>query len=127
MDFKGVIIEESLYDTSILDDLKIVDTRVEYVTDRHETPWLEKWTLHTVTVSMCEAEQIAERLAKALDVEHIGNWYADFKNDRFHYVIFPNKVFKLDRKEKADWDSMRIYALSTGLPEHQLLTFESID
>jgi len=127
MDFKGVIIQESLHDTSILDSLKIVDTKVEDVTDKHETPWLEKWTLHTVTVPMCEAEKIAERLAKALDTEHSGNWYADFKNDQFHYVIFTEKVFKLDRNKKAEWESMRVYALSVGLPEHQVLTFEGVD
>jgi len=127
MDFSGVIIEESLSDTGILRSIKIVDTKIVNVTDKHETPWLKQWTMHTVSVSMQDAEDVAAKLANALDVEHIGNWYADFKNYRFHYVIFPGKIFKLDKKIKADWDSMQKYALSIGLPEHQTLAFEGID
>lgn len=119
MDFIGVIIEESLRDTSILRNISIIDTKVEEVTEKHETPWLEKWTLHTVSIPIDEAEKIAGKLADMLDVEYIGNWYADFKNDKFHYIIFPNKIFKLDKKIKTDWDSMRAYAFSIGLPEHQ--------
>jgi len=124
MNFNGVIIEESLSDLSALDDIKIIDTKIVNVTDKHETPWLKIWTLHTVSIPMHEAEGVARRLAESLDVQHISNWYADFKNDQFHYVIFSGKVFKLDRKVKADWDSMQAYAASIGLPEHQMLMFE---
>jgi hypothetical protein len=51
MDYKGVIIEESLKDKSILKDVGILSTRVEEVTEEHETPWIDKWTLHTVEVA----------------------------------------------------------------------------
>ena len=45
MSFKGVIIEESLADRSVLnDDVKIVATRTERVTTEHMTPWLKQWT-----------------------------------------------------------------------------------
>jgi len=124
MNFTGVIIEESLQDASILDEIGIIDTKIEEVTPTHETPWLYKWTLHTVLIPSHDAESIAEKLASVLDVTHIGNWYADFKNDQFHYMIFPNKVFKLDRKNKTDWDAMQEYAISIGLPQHQTPMFE---
>lgn len=38
MDYKGIIIEESLEDKSVLDEVKIVDTKVEPITPRHKTP-----------------------------------------------------------------------------------------
>jgi hypothetical protein len=121
MHYTGVIIEESLRDASVLGDIQIVETKVECVAERHETPWLAKWTLHTVAVPAHEAEGVANRLAKAIDTAHISSWYADFKNEAFHYVIFADRVFKLDNKKKADWDLMRAYALSVGLPPHQIL------
>ncbi|MBI2021543.1 hypothetical protein HYS93_01520 [Candidatus Daviesbacteria bacterium] len=44
MNFKGVVIEESLKDTSVLKEAKILSTKVELVTKKHKTPWLKKWT-----------------------------------------------------------------------------------
>ena len=38
MDYKGVIIEESLSDKNILSTLNIVSTEVEEVSEKHATP-----------------------------------------------------------------------------------------
>lgn len=40
MNFKGVIIEESLYDKSCLKDLGIISTKIEQVTESHKIPGL---------------------------------------------------------------------------------------
>lgn len=40
MDYKGVIIEESLKDKSVLDKVKILRTKEEPVTEGDQTPWL---------------------------------------------------------------------------------------
>ncbi|MCL5427983.1 MAG: hypothetical protein M1321_02265 [Candidatus Marsarchaeota archaeon] len=45
MDCKGTIIEESLEDKSILDELKITKKTIVRVTERHKTPWIKQWTL----------------------------------------------------------------------------------
>ncbi|MDR0302008.1 MAG: hypothetical protein LBI04_06835 [Treponema sp.] len=127
MSYSGVIIEESLHDKNVLKSVKIVSTRVEKVEAMHETPWLEKWTLHTIEIPENNVEKTANELAKSFDMEHIGNWYADFKNNEFHYFIFPNKIFKLDRRKKSDYDEMGEYALSIGLPKHQLIDFSGVD
>ncbi len=50
MNYKGVIIEESLQDTSVLDNVRILKTKVEPITPKHKTPWLKQWTLHTVEI-----------------------------------------------------------------------------
>jgi hypothetical protein len=127
MSYSGCIIEESLRDKNVLKSVKIMSTKVEKVEAMHETPWLEKWTLHMVEIPENEVEKIADELAKSFDMGHIGNWYADFKNIEFHYIIFPNKVFKLDRGKKSDYDKMGEYALSIGLPKHQLIEYSGVD
>lgn len=119
--YKGDIIEESLRDKKVLKEVNIISMRVEKVTDRHRTPWLSQWTLDTIEVVENKADSLAEKLSKALDPEQ--SWYIDYCNDKYHYVIFKDKVFKLDRKEKSDYDEMIQYGLSIGTPDYQLPNF----
>ncbi len=116
--YKGVIIEESLEDKNILQDLKILETKVEPATEKHKTSWVTQWTLHTVEVPEGRAEEIAEKLSQALDSQHA--WYADFKNDTTHFIIFRDKVFKIDRSSKEQYDEATKYGLTLGIPEYQL-------
>ena len=48
--FKGVVIKESLERNEILQELKILRTKVEPVTEKHKTPWIKQWTLHAVEI-----------------------------------------------------------------------------
>ena len=117
--FTGVIIEESLEKKDILKKVKIIKTKVEKVTPEHHTPYLKKWTLHTVEIPEKKADEVAEELRCSLDTRH-GDWYADFKNDAFHYVIFSHKIFKVDRSKLKSYKEVTAYGLSLGIPEHQL-------
>ena len=117
--FKGVIIEESLEKKDILKKVKILKTKVEEVTPEHNTPYLKQWTLHTVEIFENKADEIAEELSKSLESSH-GDWYADFKNDSYHYIIFRNKVFKIDRAKPEQYDQVVKYGLSLGIPDYQL-------
>ncbi|MEK7164276.1 MAG: hypothetical protein AAB768_04020 [Patescibacteria group bacterium] len=80
MNYKGVIIEESLENKDILKDVKISETKIEEVVEEHKTPWIEQWTLYTVEIPENQTESVAEKISKALDSKH--NWYADFKWER---------------------------------------------
>ncbi len=66
MNYKGVIIEESLEDKAVLGQVKIVDTKVEPITPRHKTPWLTQWTLHTVEVPEADAQKMQILLVSLL-------------------------------------------------------------
>ena len=90
MNYKGVIIEESLENKDILKDVKIIETKVEEVTEEHKTPWIKQWTLHTVEISENQVKNVAEKISRALDLEH--NWYADFKNET-HITLFSATKF----------------------------------
>ncbi len=83
-----------------------------------------QWTLHTIEVNENEADNLAEKLSKALDPEH--GWYIDYRNDKYHFVIFKDKVFKLDRNKKSDYDEMIKYGLSIGTPDYQLPNFADL-
>ena len=127
MNYKGVIIEESLTDKSAMEGLKVLIQEVEQVEEAHETPWLEKWTCDTVEIPESDIDAVAERLSKAIDMEHCGNWYCDFKNDQWHYVVFFEKIFKIDRSKREDYVEMQKYAAGIGLPAHQMPSFEGFD
>ena len=118
MNYTGVIIEESLENKDILKDVKILETKVEEVVEEHKTPWIKQWTLHTVEIPENQVASVAEKISKALDSEH--NWYADFKNDTHHYIIFRDKVFYIDQKSKEQYEEAKHYGISLGIPEYQV-------
>lgn len=118
MNYTGVIIEESLEKKDILKEVKISETKVEEVVEEHKTPWIKQWTLHTVEIPENQVVDVAEKISKALDSEH--NWYADFKNDTHHYIIFRDKVFYIDQKSKEQYDEAKRYGISLGIPEYQV-------
>ncbi|OGF19011.1 hypothetical protein A3D54_03080 [Candidatus Falkowbacteria bacterium RIFCSPHIGHO2_02_FULL_45_15] len=117
--FVGVIIEESLADKSVLKDVKILLTKVEPVTEKHQTSWLKKWTLHTVEIPAEQAQKIAETISQSLESRH-ASWYADFKNQTTHFIVFSNKIFKIDRTSKEQYDVAKQYGISLGIPEYQV-------
>ena len=116
--FIGVIIEESLEKKEILKKIKIIKTKIEKVAEEHKTPWIKQWTMYTVEIPENRAKSVAKDLSKSLDHKH--NWYADFKNDSHHYIIFRNKVFFIDRRSKEQYDEAKKYGISLGIPEYQL-------
>lgn len=120
MNYQGTIIEESLEDKSVLEEVKILSTKVEQVEEEHKTPWLLQWTLHKVEIPEDKTKEVAEKISKSLDYSHGGSWYADFKNDTHHYIIFRDKVFYIDRKSKEQYEEAKSYGLSLGIPEYQL-------
>lgn len=120
MDYKGVIVEESLIDTKIVSELELFSKEVEDVTEAENTPWLTKWTLDTVIIKEDKIDEYTKRLSELIDDEHCSDWYCDFKNDKYHYVVFKNMVFKINRGNREEYKVMQEYAKSVGLIESQL-------
>lgn len=119
--YTGVIIEESLKQTDVLEKVRILSTKVETVTKEHSTPHLKQWTLHSIEVEENNAEQVANELSKSIRGGAIHDtWYADYKNETTHFIIFPNKVFKVDRRSKEEYDKAKEYGISLGIPPHQV-------
>lgn len=120
MNYRGVIIEESLENKEVLKLVNILETKVKPVTEREKTPWLKQWTLHTVEIPRERAKEVAVALSHSLDEHHQSSWYADFKNDAEHFIIFRNKVFHLDRSKPHEYAAVTAYGRKRGIPEYQL-------
>lgn len=120
MNYKGVVIEESLEKKDILNQVKILKTKVEKVTPKNKTPWLSQWTLHTVEIPNEMADKIAKEISSALDYSHRSAWYADFKNDKYHYIIYKDKIFKIDRNKPEEYQAATDYGISLGIPDYQM-------
>ncbi|MFZ2072078.1 MAG: hypothetical protein WAV10_00105 [Minisyncoccia bacterium] len=116
--YKGVIIKESLENKDVFNKIHVLKTETEIVTEEYKTPWLKKWTICTVEIPEEKADSIAEELSNALDSKH--NWYADFKNKKNHYVIFRKKIFKINRKNKEEYEKAKVYGISLGIPSYQV-------
>jgi hypothetical protein len=116
--FVGSIIKESLEKKDVLAKLKITAIRVEKVTAKHKTPWLKEWTIYSVEVSPEKAAKVANELGRDLESAH--NWYADFKNDDYHFIVFRNKVFRIDIKITKEYDMAKKYGIAQGIPEYQI-------
>ena len=92
MVFKGVIIEESLKDKSVLKDLNIIKTKTEVVTNSHKTPWLKKWTIRTVEFDDKDEDIICEKLKKCIDDKH--EWYIEIESNKWNILIFHDNIIK---------------------------------
>ena len=118
MTSKARIIEERLERKEVFKDVVIVATKVEPVMEEHKTPWLTQWILHAVEVAEQSADAVAQKLSEDLEKEH--NWYADFKNDKFHYTIYRGKIFKVDLQNPVLYKDARQCGILLGIPEHQV-------
>lgn len=123
--YRGTIIEGSLDSKDVLKKMKILSTRVEVVVEKHQTSWLKKWTLHTVEIKEEDASKIAEEISHSFDTEH--SWYADYKNKKYHYIIFRGKTFKIERDSAKQYTEAKKYGISLGIPEHQVDFSPEID
>lgn len=119
MNYKGVIIEESLGDASVLKDVRVLETKIEPITPEHKTPWLKQWTLHTLEIPEEKAEEVASKVSQSFDKEH-PDWYADYKNDKYHFIIYAGKVFKVDLANPILYKDAKAYGISIGIPEYQV-------
>jgi hypothetical protein len=39
---------------------------------------------------------------------------------KFNFIIFKNKVFKIDRTSKEEYDKAKEYGISLGIPSYQV-------
>lgn len=102
--FKGTIIKNSLSNRDILSKVKILNT---YRAD--------DWILHDVLLD----ENIITELSRYIDS---GPWYIHVWKPGTDEVtvIFKDKIFKIDYKDKSTWIDAITYGISIGIPREQL-------
>ena len=106
-EYKGIIVEESLNDNRIMNDLNIIGFRIS----KDENP-ADRWHLYTVLVSHENIERLSNNIKP--------KWYMHFWKDREIIAVFYGKTFEFNYDDKSSWTPAIQYGLSTGIPGEQL-------
>lgn len=108
MKYKGTIVQESLTDDRILNELDIVGLKI---TDEDNPS--NRWHLFTVLATEGEIKKLSNYLKPE-------KWYAHFWNGDNVIAIFPKRVFNFKHSDKSTWKEAVEYGKSIGIPEEQL-------
>lgn len=105
--YKGTIIEESLIDNRLINDLNIIKLRIS----KDENP-ADRWHIYTASIAKDEIL----RLPKIIKPK----WYMHFWQGDSIIVIFQGKTFEFNRQDKTSWSPAIEYGISIGIPQEQL-------
>ena len=105
--FKGCIVEESLIDNRVLNDIEI--TKLKIAKDERPS---KRWHIYNVLLD--------EEKIKELQVYLKDKWYMHFWNDEILIVVFKNEKFVVEVNEKETWKPAIDYGISIGIPKEQL-------
>ena len=106
-EYKGIIVEESLSDNRILNDIGIIKVEIS----KEKNPQ-DRWHLYTVKVSKEDIDKLSKNIKP--------KWYMHFWKGREVIAIFKDKQFKFDYDNKSEWKPVVDYGLSLGIPKEQL-------
>lgn len=111
--WKGVLIEESLSDLSILPKLNIVSIRTTTLENEASRG---KFHFHSVEVSPNNLEEVVKFITTNIK----DGWYFHLVNKEEMIVMFYNKVFNMHKNNQEEIELARNYALSIGILREQL-------
>ncbi len=107
MNWKGCIVEESLTDNRVLNDLKIEKVRITKEEDSNA-----RWHIYNTIVTEDQIKLLHKKLKD--------KWYMHFWKEDEMTVLFQDKKFVLDINDKESWKNAVDYGLSLGIPKEQL-------
>ncbi|HYZ93486.1 MAG TPA: hypothetical protein VFA34_14020 [Actinomycetota bacterium] len=115
---RGGIICESLKPGTVIEGYKLHVTRWSRYEVTGATHWQPNvWTLIEFEASEDDSDALAQRLSK--DLKEPG-WYANWNSATEATVVFPEKIFRYKRGDKAARKKVQRYGLNCGVPEPQL-------
>lgn len=118
--YDGVVITQSLKPGTELDGIRLVVRKITTADNSGAAAnQPSRWTLLTFEVDDADAEALADWFADSLIAEP-GVWYADFKNDVEHWVIFPGRIFRYRIGDQEARARAVDHGRRLGVPEHQL-------
>lgn len=104
---KGCIVEESLEDNRILNNIEIVKVRI--TSDDAEE---ERWHIYDAFLSESDIDLIHRNLKQA--------WFMHIWNENKMIVLFRDRRFDVEADNKKTWMPAIEYGLSLGIPKEQL-------
>lgn len=106
--YTGTIIEESLDDNRIINDLDV--TKVHITDDANPR---DRWHLYTIKASLEDIEKLSHNIKS-------GKWYMHFWLGTKIVAVFKDKSFEFDYNNKGSWQPAIEYGLSLDIPREQL-------
>jgi len=118
--WKGVIIEEGLKDTTLLNQVKIVRTDMEQLESEGEMGTLH---FHKVEVEGTKIDEVVEMAKNSL----LHSWYIHLVKDGEMKVIFEDIAFEVRKGDTEQLRNIKEYALSQDILEEQIELDRLID
>ena len=107
MKYRGIIVEESLNDNRILNNMVILKM---HITDNEQKS--DRWHLFEVEVEENYIENISKGISEG--------WYAHFWHGTDVIATFSNKIIKFNYLDKSTWKDVLEYGKKLNIPEEQL-------
>lgn len=106
--FRGMIVEESLFDNRVLNGLNFVNVQIT-TADRPG----DRWHIYTIDVTKSDIERLHAGLIP-------GRWYMHFWNADKLIVVYRDQLFELKASDRDAWLPAINYGLALGIPREQL-------
>lgn len=110
--WKGVIIEESLSDLSVLSRVTIVETVLRPLEGEGDRS-LRFHKVEVAEAELCTVIQIAEATIRA-------GWYIHLVSANLMKVVFSGKVFDIHFDDTSKFEQVRQYGIRQGIRREQL-------
>ena len=118
--YSGVVITQSLKPGTELTGVPlVVDRLVTFDKADAAEDQPTRWTMIFFRVDDADAERLASWFADSL-ISEPGVWYADFRNDAEHFVIFPGRIFRYRLDDRDGRQQAVDHGRRLGVPETQL-------
>ena len=107
MIYRGILIEESLNDNRILNNMVILKMHITSQEEKND-----RWHLFEV--------EIEEKYIENVSKEIFQGWYAHFWHGTDVIAVFFNKIIKFNYLDKNTWKNVIEYGKKLNIPEKQL-------
>ena len=115
---EGTLIAESLRVGTNLENLTLTVRKISRYRVQGTTPdQPDIWTVLEFESDEPGGRQLAEALAGVLDQP---GWYVDFRSRTETFVVFPGRIFRYSRGDKAGRADAQAYGRQLAIPEPQL-------
>ncbi len=116
--YTGLILKESLKNTTVLTDARITITKEEtWSVKKKAVDWQPKaWTAIYIEGSDKDMEDVANIVSNSIREK----WYANLSDSMTDFVIFHKRIFAYAKGDNDKKQAARKYGASIGVPEHQL-------
>lgn len=115
---EGTLIAESLRVGTTLHELKLTFRTISRFRAQGTTPdQPDIWTTVDFEADEADAANLAQAFADALDQP---GWYVNFESPTESFVVFPGRIFRYPRGDKAGRAAAQAHGRELAIPEPQL-------